>query len=168
VDGQWTLISSINWNRNSVAQNREVGVIIENADVAEYFTKLFFWDYNEPPMADAGADITCEASKGLQFNSKSIDMDGNIISYFWEFDDGTNSTEKDPIHIFKEEGIYNVKLTVFDGQYWDTDSITVVVEKQKTTRDNSGILIYGTLFFIFIIIFIIIIVFIRKMKYKFL
>jgi PKD repeat protein len=168
VDGEKTLISSINWNRNSAAQNREVGVIIENEEVAEYFTELFFWDYNEPPLAGCGGDITWEATRELLFNSSSSDPDGNIISYFWDFDDGTNSTESDPVHIFEDEGIYNVKLTVYDGQYWDSDSITVIVEKPKAAEEDLSNFVYGTLLFIFIVIFIIIIAFIRQMKYKFL
>lgn len=33
-------------------------------------------------------------------------------SYLWEFDDGSTSTEFEPSHVYKNDGIYNVKLTV--------------------------------------------------------
>ncbi|MFN8207738.1 MAG: PKD domain-containing protein [Bacteroidales bacterium] len=33
-------------------------------------------------------------------------------SFYWEFDDGTYSREKEPVHTFSRYGIYNVKLTV--------------------------------------------------------
>lgn len=46
VDGNKTLVSSINWNENSVRNNREVGIIIENEDVGKYFTKIFNYDWN--------------------------------------------------------------------------------------------------------------------------
>jgi phosphatidylserine/phosphatidylglycerophosphate/cardiolipin synthase-like enzyme len=46
VDGRRTLVSSINWNRGSVMDNREVGVIIESDDVANYFTRVFMYDWN--------------------------------------------------------------------------------------------------------------------------
>jgi phosphatidylserine/phosphatidylglycerophosphate/cardiolipin synthase-like enzyme len=46
VDGNKTLISSINWGRSAVIENREAGVIIENGGVAEYFTNVFFYDWN--------------------------------------------------------------------------------------------------------------------------
>ncbi len=46
VDGNKTLISSINWNENSVRNNREMGIIIENEDVGDYFTKIFNYDWN--------------------------------------------------------------------------------------------------------------------------
>ncbi len=45
VDGEKVVISSINWNYNSVAKNREAGVIIENKDAAEYFENVFLFDW---------------------------------------------------------------------------------------------------------------------------
>jgi PKD repeat protein len=44
----------------------------------------------------------------VQFTNRSIY--GN--SYLWEFDDGTTSTEFEPVHTFQEYGYYNIKLTV--------------------------------------------------------
>jgi cardiolipin synthase len=55
VDRNKVLISSINWNENSARNNREVGVIIENDAVGEYYTRVFLYDwYNGslPPIAN--------------------------------------------------------------------------------------------------------------------
>ncbi len=41
-----TLISSINWNENAVRHNRELGVIVENSEVAAYFAKVFNHDWH--------------------------------------------------------------------------------------------------------------------------
>ncbi|RLF47597.1 MAG: hypothetical protein DRN29_02035, partial [Thermoplasmata archaeon] len=46
VDGCKVLISSINWGENSVRNNREIGVIIENEDIAAYFEQIFWYDWN--------------------------------------------------------------------------------------------------------------------------
>jgi len=46
VDNKSVLIASINWNENSVTRNREAGIIIENKEVAEYYTGVFFYDWN--------------------------------------------------------------------------------------------------------------------------
>ena len=46
VDNKSVLIASINWNENSVTRNREAGIIIENDDVAEYYARVFFYDWN--------------------------------------------------------------------------------------------------------------------------
>lgn len=36
---------------------------------------------------------------------------GGTITYFWSFGDGVTSTEKDPVHIYVDEGLYTVTLT---------------------------------------------------------
>ncbi len=46
VDGQRVLISSINWNKHSPTYNREVGIIIENPELAAYYTEVFLYDWN--------------------------------------------------------------------------------------------------------------------------
>lgn len=44
----------------------------------------------------------------VQFRNQSVYGE----SYLWEFDDGTTSTEFEPVHTFETYGYYNVKLTV--------------------------------------------------------
>ncbi|MFO7678361.1 MAG: phospholipase D-like domain-containing protein [Thermoplasmatota archaeon] len=46
VDNISVLISSINWNENSVRRNREAGIIIKQEDVALYYADVFFYDWN--------------------------------------------------------------------------------------------------------------------------
>jgi cardiolipin synthase len=46
VDGQRVLISSINWNKHSPTYNREIGIIIENPELAAYYTEVFLYDWN--------------------------------------------------------------------------------------------------------------------------
>jgi phosphatidylserine/phosphatidylglycerophosphate/cardiolipin synthase-like enzyme len=46
IDNKSVLVSSINWNENSVTRNREVGIIINNFDVANYYKNIFFYDWN--------------------------------------------------------------------------------------------------------------------------
>ena len=46
VDGRITLVSSINWATGSIIYNREAGVIIENRNVAQYYTEIFNYDWN--------------------------------------------------------------------------------------------------------------------------
>ena len=53
----------------------------------------------------------------FSFNaSGSYDEDGNITSYFWDFGDGTTSTEMNSDHTYSGEGWYNVTLIVTDDQ----------------------------------------------------
>jgi PKD repeat protein len=36
--------------------------------------------------------------------------EGDIVRYFWDFGDGTQSLEKNPVHSYSSEGLYTVKL----------------------------------------------------------
>ncbi len=46
VDQKFTLISSINWGSGGGALNREIGIIIESEEIAEYYREIFLDDWN--------------------------------------------------------------------------------------------------------------------------
>jgi PKD repeat protein len=67
---------------------------------------------NEDPHADFEVDcddMTCS------FTDKSKDDDGSLVSWSWDFGDGTGSGEQNPVHTYDEEGHYDVTLTVTDN-----------------------------------------------------
>ncbi|MDR3607685.1 MAG: phospholipase D-like domain-containing protein [Oligoflexia bacterium] len=57
VDGQQTLISSINWDQNSIQNNRETAVVLTSADVYNYYYAAFQSDWNNSGTADSGGDL---------------------------------------------------------------------------------------------------------------
>jgi cardiolipin synthase len=46
IDNTTVLISSINWNEQSIRKNREAGVLITNEDIARYYASVFLFDWN--------------------------------------------------------------------------------------------------------------------------
>ncbi len=52
----------------------------------------------------------------VQFTSNVSAYDG-ILSYFWDFMDGSNSTLENPVHNFTQNGTYNVELNVTDRDF---------------------------------------------------
>lgn len=70
----------------------------------------------------------------IQFTDQSIDPDGNITSWLWDFGDGNTSNEQNPSHQYGTWGIYFVTLTVTDdvGQP-DTTQQIVIVEGDEYT-----------------------------------
>lgn len=71
---------------------------------------------NALPTADAGAARTGEVGQGLAFNaSGSVDSDGTIASYAWDFGDGSTATGAQVVHAYQEPGFYTVRLTVTDN-----------------------------------------------------
>ncbi|MFH2036308.1 MAG: PKD domain-containing protein [Candidatus Zixiibacteriota bacterium] len=43
-----------------------------------------------------------------------INWSSNADSYFWEFGDGTTSTEENPTHLYTNDGYFNVRLTAYN------------------------------------------------------
>jgi hypothetical protein len=54
VDHQGVVISSQNWSGDGVLQNRDAGVIIDNATVAKYFEQIFLHDWDNVAVARSG------------------------------------------------------------------------------------------------------------------
>jgi phosphatidylserine/phosphatidylglycerophosphate/cardiolipin synthase-like enzyme len=50
VDGDKSLVSSINWGRYAAIYNREVGLIVENEEVGGFFTEVFEHDWGKSSM----------------------------------------------------------------------------------------------------------------------
>src|SRR4030042_4049960 len=48
----------------------------------------------------------------IQFTDESIDIDGTVISWSWDFEDGSTSNLQNPTHDYTDDGIYTVILTV--------------------------------------------------------
>ncbi|MEE9151510.1 MAG: PKD domain-containing protein [Thermoplasmata archaeon] len=86
---------------------------------------------NNPPVADPNGPYTVNEGDTLQLDgSGSYDPDGDSLTYYWDLDDDNyydDSTSVNPTYSWSEDGNYNVKLAVTDGQYWDFESTTVKV-----------------------------------------
>jgi PKD repeat protein len=90
----------------------------------------------QPPVAVAGANVTAGfAPLTVNFSSQgSYDPDGTIVSYAWNFGDGTNSTEPNPVKVYNSAGSFTAVLTVTDNDgLTDTESILITV-------NSSGII----------------------------
>jgi phosphatidylserine/phosphatidylglycerophosphate/cardiolipin synthase-like enzyme len=46
IDGKDVLVSSQNWSRSAVSQNREAGVLLDHAGICDYFTQIFESDWS--------------------------------------------------------------------------------------------------------------------------
>ena len=51
----------------------------------------------------------------IYFSDKSVDCDGYISSWSWNFGDGNTSTDRNPTHKYSQNGTYQIKLTVKDN-----------------------------------------------------
>lgn len=66
---------------------------------------------NQPPLAGFSWAMS---KKTIVFNDQSVDNDGSIVAWHWDFGDGTYSTARYPGHRYAKFGTYIVTLTVQD------------------------------------------------------
>jgi len=123
----------LKWEDDSTNRVRTINLTSNKTITATYELELdptasFRFSPTEPIVAET---VTFNASA-------SNDPDGTIVSYFWDFGDGTNATETDPIatHTYTESETYTVTLTVTDD-----DELTDTITKSVTVKEAppSGI-----------------------------
>ncbi|WP_455202551.1 PKD domain-containing protein, partial [Kaarinaea lacus] len=83
---------------------------------------------NVPPVIQA----TASPSSGtvpltVHFSANATDADGDNLSYLWDFGDGSGSSEANPVNEYMHEGIYEVSLTVSDGNFEVQDFVQIAV-----------------------------------------
>ncbi len=70
---------------------------------------------SNPPVAQCEYQILTD--RKVQFEDRSTDLDNDIVRWRWNFDDGTHSTERNPVHDYSGEVgmLFRVELTVTDA-----------------------------------------------------
>jgi len=71
----------------------------------------------EPPNAEFSfLPVSPSTADTIQFTDESTD-DDSIVSWNWDFDDGSGtSTDQDPTYSYSDDGVFTVKLTVWDNE----------------------------------------------------
>lgn len=76
------------------------------------------WDENLPPEPDLKASATfINVNETVTFFANdSFDRDGEIVKYYWDFNDGINGTGKYISHYYEKGGNYTVVLIITDDE----------------------------------------------------
>ena len=87
---------------------------------------------NKAPVASFSIDpLHPYVKQNITFTSLSVDEDGSIANYTWQFGDGNMSYTKNPVHSYAKKGNYTVKLTVRDNDGATDEYTMYVVVKEK-------------------------------------
>lgn len=97
---------------------------------------------NQAPTANAGGPYSGSPGSAISFNgSGSSDPDGNILSWDWDFGDGSTGSGATPAHTYAAAGDYTVTLVVTD----DSGTRSTTATTQASIRDSSsGESLYST------------------------
>ncbi|MDP8297062.1 MAG: PKD domain-containing protein [Candidatus Orphnella occulta] len=78
---------------------------------------------NTPPVANSGLSLACCVDTISRFDgSNSYDPDGDILTYEWDFGDGTGDKGASVFHVYTKPGRYRIVLTVDDGSGTECNS----------------------------------------------
>jgi PKD repeat protein len=105
-------------------------------------------DYPVPPASTVpkftvAIDNNEFAPAQASFTNASIIPDrAGEIEYYWSFGDGTSSTEKNPVHVYKKPGLFDVKLVIVTGSSNEINEFTqqVIIKDPNAT----GVPVYFT------------------------
>lgn len=120
---QWTLckldISSI---KNRSFNRIEVNASVDNESAADVYLDDFRLINSLSPNGEPIVDVILSAheiteGESIFFDaSASVDLDGSIESFTWNFGDGEADDGSQVEHIFAEDGIFEVRLLVIDNE----------------------------------------------------
>jgi len=125
----WKINDETDWEHFSIP---EFFFKTKESNNTEYWPYLEIILYNEKPIANFNYNTTAYERKVDYFDNSS-DPDGSIISWYWDFGDGTNSTQQNPSHTYNKCGFYDVNLTVTDnigGSNYSPITIDIPIEER--------------------------------------
>ena len=95
---------------------------------------------NVPPVASANGPYSGTEGVAVQLSSSgSMDPDGVLVAYNWDFGDGGTSTAGNPAHAYIAAGTYTVTLTVTDDAGdTSTDSTTATIQAPVVNTPPSA------------------------------
>jgi phosphatidylserine/phosphatidylglycerophosphate/cardiolipin synthase-like enzyme len=147
VDGATVLVGSINWNRNSVTNNREVALIVEQRDVAGFFAAAIEHDWKDdvtPPRAvlTVAKDVVV-AGEPVAFRGTDSWDDVAVAAYVWDFDGDGRADATGPWveYAFDEPGEHVVTLVVRDA--WGNEDATAATVRVVDAAPDGGDLAAG-------------------------
>jgi len=102
---------------------------------------------NARPLADAGGNRDVCSGEPILFDaSDSVDPDGGLLLYAWDFGDGTTSDLINPTKTYENPGAYPVTLRVRNGKgtEWgsDVDRIAVLVREGPLANAGEDLTVY--------------------------
>jgi PKD repeat protein len=97
---------------------------------------------NNPPSASIDVSATSvEVGSYINFDgSGSLDSDGKVVEYIWDFGDGIKDSGIFESHFYSSAGTYSVTLTIIDNEgESDVDSIEITVTPYQNEYPNAVI-----------------------------
>lgn len=95
---------------------------------------------NVAPTVVLGGNKTIDEGSDVTFSATITDPGTNDeLTYQWDFGDGATSDQENPVHAYRDDGTFTVKLSVSDDDGGQTeDQITVTVRNVPPIAEAGG------------------------------
>jgi hypothetical protein len=125
----------------------EMTLMITEYEGKEYFAILGFENggagVNFEPKAKILAPSEAYVGQEILFDgSQSFDPNDDPLDFYWDFGDGSKSTNEKTSHIYQNPGEYLVTLTVDDGMAFSTATTTIKI-LSSPAPPPSGFVYFG-------------------------
>ncbi len=120
--GNYTVVLTVN-NENG-SNSKTLNIIVQGEQIQEKILPVAYFDSNT---------TSGSAPLSVQFT----DLSEYATGRYWDFGDGANSTEQNPIHTYFAAGNYTVNLTVGNGNGTSSNTATINVLEGSTSTGGS-------------------------------
>ena len=111
-----------------------IDAVDDCGNVASLVTNAVSIPDRSAPKPVISCDNTMEAGVEYRISAANSSDNSKVVSYHFDFGDGTESTQVNPVHVYKETGTYTITLTVTDD-----DGNEASIEKEITVKERSAI-----------------------------
>lgn len=129
--------------------------VIDNlgATDSDTFSVAIGVDPNQRPTSDPGGPYQGSVGQTILFDgTASVDSDGDITEYIWDFGDGSTGSGSTISHAYEESGSYLVVLTVTDNHgdsHAESTTVSITaLEEDDTPGFELIFVLLGIIFFI--------------------
>lgn len=144
-----TGITSIQWEfqGGNPATSTDANPIVRYNNAGEFDVKLTVGSESGSHTTSIKSLVRVNASPKAAFTSFARAFEVTFVNnstessfYNWDFDDGSASSEKNPVHSFLTQGIFNIVLTAYNDACGSSVSKQISVTSTSTSNVNQPIL----------------------------
>lgn len=134
---------SVSWDSTTVTDGTytlTATTVDTIGQTASHSISVLVDNVNDPPVANAGPDQSAYVEETVYFDGSGSTDDRGIVSYHWDFGDGSTGTGVTTTHTYLAAGTYTVILTVTDngGLTASDTAIVTITEKPAGPTMHVG------------------------------
>jgi uncharacterized repeat protein (TIGR01451 family) len=136
VNGREWWLSGVNYTY------KNDGIVLTKVPLGHNYVDIYFQsiDKNSPTASFTASKTIVGIGESIDFDaSDSKDPDGEIISFVWDFGDGSYKGGEITQYSYPKEGKYNVILTVTDDDYFVDRAMTEITVIKRVMNIHSSV-----------------------------